>query len=178
MTVEALPSAHVAATARAQDVARRIHGGTRDEELARPYVGLVTRTIAFALDAAVINVVALLVWGVLTLAFSIFPPSQQRHDIAVIAGGAAFALWVVGYFVAFWTTTGQTPGNRVLQIRVVRAGGGPLRPRHALMRLVGLLLAAVPLGLGFAPILVTERRRGLHDWLAGTVVTSAPRRTA
>jgi uncharacterized RDD family membrane protein YckC len=176
--VEAIPSAHVAATAKAQDVARRVHGVARDDEPASPYIGLVTRTIAFALDAAVINVAALLVWGVLTLAFSIFPPSQDRHDVAVVVGGAAFVLWVVGYFLAFWTTTGQTPGNRVLEIRVVRADGSPLRPRHALARLAGLVLAAVPLGLGFAPILVTDRRRGLQDWLAGTVVTAAPRRTA
>jgi uncharacterized RDD family membrane protein YckC len=173
-----MPSMHRATGSRAQSVARRVHGGTPPAEHEEEYVGVVTRTIAFALDAAVINVVALLVWGVLTLVFSIFPPSEQRHDVAVIAGGAAFALWIVGYFVAFWSTTGETPGNRILQIRVARADGGRLRARHAAARLAGLVLAAAPLLLGFAPILVTARRRGLHDWLAGTVVTAAPRRTA
>ena len=86
-------------------------------------------------------------------------------------------LWTIGYFVAFWTTTGQTPGDHVLQIKVLRADGSRLLPRHAIVRLVGVVLSA-PLLIGFLPILVSERRRGLHDWLAGTVVRAAPRRSA
>jgi hypothetical protein len=38
---------------------------------------------------------------------------------------------------------------------------------------VGLTLAAIPLGAGFLPILFDERRRGLQDMLARTVVISA-----
>ena len=38
------------------------------------------------------------------------------------------------------------------------------------MRLAGLVLAIVPLFAGFVPVLFTERRRGLPDFLAGTVV--------
>ena len=38
------------------------------------------------------------------------------------------------------------------------------------MRLVGLVLAIVPLFAGFIPVLFTERRRGLPDFMAGTVV--------
>ena len=41
---------------------------------------------------------------------------------------------------------------------------------RSLVRLVGLLLSIVPLGAGFIPVLFTERRRGLADFLAGTVV--------
>ena len=41
------------------------------------------------------------------------------------------------------------------------------------MRLIGLGLAIVPLFLGFLPVLVDARRRGLHDFLAGTVVLYA-----
>ena len=36
--------------------------------------------------------------------------------------------------------------------------------------LVGLVLAIVPLFAGFVPVLFTERRRGLPDFLARTVV--------
>jgi uncharacterized RDD family membrane protein YckC len=41
------------------------------------------------------------------------------------------------------------------------------------MRLVYLMLAALPLFAGFLPILVDSRRRGLHDMLARSVVVSA-----
>jgi uncharacterized RDD family membrane protein YckC len=44
-----------------------------------------------------------------------------------------------------------------------------MRPRHALVRLLGMLLGLVLL-LGYLPILVNDRRRGLHDAMAGTVV--------
>jgi uncharacterized RDD family membrane protein YckC len=38
------------------------------------------------------------------------------------------------------------------------------------VRLIGLGLAIIPLFAGFLPVLVDDRRRGLHDFLAGTVV--------
>jgi uncharacterized RDD family membrane protein YckC len=38
------------------------------------------------------------------------------------------------------------------------------------VRVVGLGLAIIPLFAGFLPVLVDARRRGLHDFLAGTVV--------
>jgi hypothetical protein len=38
------------------------------------------------------------------------------------------------------------------------------------LRLFGLTLAALPLFLGFLPILLNERRRGLQDVIGGSVV--------
>jgi uncharacterized RDD family membrane protein YckC len=38
------------------------------------------------------------------------------------------------------------------------------------VRLVGLLVAIFPMFAGFVPILFDRRRRGLADYLAGTVV--------
>jgi uncharacterized RDD family membrane protein YckC len=42
------------------------------------------------------------------------------------------------------------------------------------VRLLGIVAAALPLFAGFVPILLTPRRRGLHDLLAGTVVRALP----
>jgi uncharacterized RDD family membrane protein YckC len=136
------------------------------------YAGLVTRTIAFAADAAIINVVALAVGGIVALVLSIFPVSSRAHDAIVAAGAVLFVVWTIGYFIAFWTATGETPGNRTMHIRVVRADGSPLRPRHALARLAGLVLG-LPLFLGYVPILLNDRRRGLQDVMAGTVVLTS-----
>ena len=78
---------------------------------------------------------------------------------------------VVGtYFVLFWSAAGQTPGMRLLRLRVRGPGGVPPSLGRSLVRLVGLILAIVPLFAGFIPVLFTERRRGLPDLLAGTVV--------
>ncbi|MFL6110039.1 MAG: RDD family protein [Catenulispora sp.] len=139
------------------------------------YAGLVTRAIAFAVDAAIVNLVGLAVGVVVGLALSILNTPSGTDDVLVAIGGVAFVIWTIAYFVAFWSTTGQTPGDRVMRIRVRRAGEeSPLRPRWAFVRLVGLCLAAIPLLLGFLPILLNDRRRGLQDFLARSVVVSVP----
>jgi uncharacterized RDD family membrane protein YckC len=150
--------------------------GAARSEPAERYVGLVTRAIAFALDAAIINVVAVLTAAAISLTLSVVKvPHDVRTAVAAV-GGVAYVLWTVGYFVTFWSTTGQTPGNRVLRIRVHAASGDRLPPRRAFLRFVGIILATIPLFAGFLPILVDDRRRGLHDMLARTVVLDAEER--
>ena len=138
------------------------------------YEGLVTRAIAFALDAAIVNLVALVVGVGVGLALSILTIHDSLKVVLVACGGVALILWTVGYFVVFWSTTGQTPGNRLMQIRVCREDGERLRPRRALLRFGALVLAALPLFAGFLPVLTDARRRGVHDMLAHTIVVRAP----
>ena len=138
------------------------------------YPGLITRAISFALDAVVINLVAIGVGVGATLILSLLHlPSTLKTVLAAI-GTAVYLLWLAGYFVFFWATAGQTPGCRVMQLRIQTPGGELIRPRRAVVRWIGLLLAALPLFLGFVPILYDDRRRGFHDHLAGTVVVNAP----
>src|SRR5207237_6687566 len=109
------------------------------------YVGLATRVISFTLDAAVIDLVAVVVGIGASLILSLLHITGDLKTILAAIGAVAFILWSVGYFVVFWSTTGQTPGARVMQIRVQTVDGSPLRPRRALLRCVGVLLAALPL---------------------------------
>jgi uncharacterized RDD family membrane protein YckC len=139
-----------------------------------PYIGLVTRVLAFAVDAAIINAVAIVTAAIVSLTFSVLELPTKLDTIVAAISGAAYILWTIGYFVTFWSTTGQTPGNRALRIRVLPASGpGPLLPRRSLLRFVALTLAAIPLFAGFLPILFDERRRGLQDLIARTVVVDA-----
>src|SRR5207245_2447115 len=94
--------------------------------------------------------------------------------IAAILGGL-FVLWTVGYFAFFWSTTGQTPGDRLMRIRVIDGRErGPLKLRRATVRFGGLVLAAIPLLAGILIMLWDDRRRCLQDRLARTVVIDAP----
>jgi uncharacterized RDD family membrane protein YckC len=160
----------------AQAIAARVHASGQDEANEVRYEGLVTRSIAFAIDAAIIDLVAIVVAGGVALALSVLSVQKDSVDtILIVVGGAAFLAWSVGYFVTFWSTTGQTPGSRLMRITVrTDDDGDVLRPRRAAIRFVGLVLAAIPLLAGFLPILFDARRRGLHDMLAGTVVVEAP----
>ena len=105
------------------------------------------------------------------------PRSLHRWSGASARSGSSALLlasgWllVVGtYFVLFWSSAGQTPGMRLLHLRVLGPEGRPPSFGRSLVRLVGLGLAIVPLFAGFVPVLFTEKRRGLADFLAGTVV--------
>jgi uncharacterized RDD family membrane protein YckC len=153
----------------------RVHQESALETSEPSYEGLVTRCIAFGIDGAVIDLVAIVVTGVAALALSVLSGPDWLEPAVIAVGGLVFLAWTIGYFVTFWSTTGQTPGDRVMQIRVRRADGGPLSIGRSFLRLVYLTLAALPLFLGFVPILFDDRRRGIHDMLAGTVVVAAPR---
>jgi uncharacterized RDD family membrane protein YckC len=140
------------------------------------YEGLSTRAIAFAVDAAAINVIAFAVAGIVALVLSVLSVPDWLEAVLLAVAGVLFLLWTIGYFATFWSTTGQTPGDRLMRIRVCR--GDTLEPigfGRAVMRLGYLTLAAIPLLAGFLPILFDDRRRGLHDMLAGTVVVNAPK---
>jgi uncharacterized RDD family membrane protein YckC len=137
----------------------------------RDYAGLVTRAIAFAIDVALIDLAAATVAIVIGLGVSAIDVPDVVVTITIAAGGLAYLAWSLGYFAMFWSTTGQTPGARVMGVRVVCAGGDePVPLRSAVVRLAGMWLAALPLFAGFLLILVDDRRRGLQDRLAGTVV--------
>jgi uncharacterized RDD family membrane protein YckC len=138
--------------------------------------GLATRVLAFVADAIVIDVVAWLVGGAIAVVASAFGISSTGRGVLVGAGAAVGVLWAVGYFVFFWSTSGQTPGSRAMRIRVQDAdGGGSLPFGRALLRVLGAVVSALILFLGFALILVDPRRRGLHDLIARSVVVYVPR---
>jgi uncharacterized RDD family membrane protein YckC len=133
------------------------------------YAGLVTRAIAIVADALLIDAAALIVTGAVLLLESVLSVSNRHHNLAVTIGGVLFFVWVAGYFLAFWTTTGQTPGSRMMQIRVARPDGKRIGPRRALVRLAWMVLS-LPLLWGYLPVLWTARRRAVFDLMAGTVV--------
>jgi uncharacterized RDD family membrane protein YckC len=143
-------------------------------ETSDDYAGFVTRAIAFAIDVAVIDLAAAFVAVVVGLGISALDVPQTVKTVAVAVGGVAYLAWFVGYFATFWSTTGQSPGARVMGIRVVCARSDePVSLRAAIVRLGGMVLAAIPLCAGFLLILVDDRRRGLQDRLARTVVRYA-----
>ena len=139
------------------------------------YVGIVSRSIAFGIDAGLISLVAFVVelGGALIVSVAHLPKDLESAMVAV--GTALFALWALTYFVAFWSTTGQTPGARIMQFRVLPTNGYEVKPRRAVLRSIGLVLAAIPLFAGYLPVAFGRKRRGLHDYAARTIVVDAPR---
>jgi uncharacterized RDD family membrane protein YckC len=141
----------------------------------RPYAGIVSRAVALAIDAAALTIGFAIASGVLGLILSLFTAVEVSSPGAVLGAAGLWSLVVANYFVLFWTLAGETPGMRLMALRVIDRGGDPPRLGQALLRLVGMILAAIPFFAGYLLILVDERRRGLHDMLAGTTVVYAPK---
>jgi uncharacterized RDD family membrane protein YckC len=171
-------AAHAIAETQAQAAAaQRVHARTGVEERAAPdYTGLVTRAIGFGIDAVIIDLAALIVTAIVALALNLFNIPSEIDTALAALGAVVFLAWSAAYFVTFWSTTGQTPGARIMRFRVLAPGakGGHISPRRALVRLLAMILAAIPLLAGYFMVLFDDRRRGLHDRLARTVVIDAP----
>ncbi|MGH7666662.1 MAG: RDD family protein [Candidatus Dormibacteria bacterium] len=96
------------------------------------------------------------------------------HLLQMVTAGyqaeATAVLWLF-YFPVLWSTIGRTPGLALIGARVVRQeDGGRLGFRRGLVRLVGYLVDACSLGLGFAWAGVDPRKQAWHDKMAGSYV--------
>lgn len=139
-----------------------------------PYAGVATRAVALAIDAALAQLIVFTGGAVLALVGSLV--ADVRLDtLGRVLAAAAWVTVVAAYFVLFWSTAGQTPGMRLMSLRVMTPRGLHPGVTRSVVRVIGLGLAIVPLFLGFLPVLFDARRRGLHDLLAGTVVLYAER---
>ena len=128
-----------------------------------------TRGIALAVDALFVWLIFLVGAAMLGLVASLVGELKPDWLVGVLA--AAGWLLVVGtYFIGFWTGAGQTPGMRLMRLRVLDRSGAPPGFWRAVVRLIGLAVAIVIVFLGFLPVLFDDRRRALQDFLAGTVV--------
>jgi uncharacterized RDD family membrane protein YckC len=137
----------------------------------QPYAGAVTRAVAFAVDLAILQAVLFIGGVVVALIVGAFGDFSIDLD-ALTVGLAAIGWWLAFslYFCGFWSLTGQTPGMRVLGIQLMSAEGGRVRPRRSVLRVVGMIAAAIPLFAGYLLILFDNKRRGFHDLIAQTVV--------
>jgi len=82
-----------------------------------------------------------------------------------------------GYFIFFeWLWNGQTPGKRLLKLRVIREDGRPVTLWEALARNLLRIFDAVPgfvlpvYSIGLITIFMSNRDQRIGDMFAGTVV--------
>ena len=133
--------------------------------------GAVSRATALGVDLAVLNAGFFAVSSMVAIVASAVLPDPDGVSTPALAVGTG--LWLAAaalYLLAFWSLAGQTPGMRFLGIRIEHAGSRRLGLGRSLRRLLGAVLAAIPLGLGFVGVAAGERHRGLHDIVAGTEV--------
>lgn len=136
------------------------------------YAGLVSRLLAVAVDVAIATV------GIaLAVALAVGAAEMtlgQTPDWVVSMITVAAGMLPTLYFAASWWIGGQTVGDMVMGIAVRRPNGESMRfPRSLVRAILGLAFAPFWL-LGLVLTLIDNRRRGLLDVVAGTVVVYAP----
>jgi uncharacterized RDD family membrane protein YckC len=151
-------------------VDRRLVLGNPAARAATPFAGVASRGAALVVDALAIVTASVALGAAAGLVGSLVGGVQPQWLAQLLLSLAGLAV-AAGYFSLFWCTVGQTPGMRLLHLRVVPRRGGPeLSLWRALVRTAGLALAIIPCFLGFLPALFDPRRRALPDYLADTVV--------
>ena len=97
-------------------------------------------------------------------------PLRALPGPAVAALGCVGFLLAAGYFLFFWSLSGQTMGKLLTSSRVVDPLGQPLGFGRAFVRTLGVGLSILPLGAGFVGLWSNIGRRAWHDRLASTKV--------
>src|SRR5262249_15752153 len=91
-------------------------------------------------------------------------------DALAIIGLAMLGIIGFLYFLVFYALSGQTPGKRIMGLRVIDCYGHRPSILRALLRTIGYVFSLALLALGFLWIGFDREKRGLHDWLADTYV--------
>ncbi len=128
-----------------------------------PRAGFGVRLGALIIDGIIVAVVPL----ILIIAGG---ASSSKGLIAVgyillIAGGIAYEIYFIG------GASGQTPGKKMLNIRVVDFNtGGPIGYGRSFIRLIGRYISAIPCYLGYFWMLWDREKQCWHDKMANDVV--------
>lgn len=127
------------------------------EEMSRREASFLRRFAAVAIDH-------LILWLFWLPLLGLFIPwgSDLSYYLSWFIEGA--------YHVYFWTKTGQTPGKKLLGLKVISSDGSLIGWRKACLRLLGYYLNLLACGLGFLWILGDKQKQGWHDKIAGTYV--------
>ena len=140
------------------------------------YAGFWIRFVAYMIDSIIVTVI---VFGLLRVTEAVLVQCPAGAAVVIgCPGGLTFLqpqFWLiialaVLYSPVMWGT-GGTLGQRLLRLRVVGvASGVRIGMRRGFLRLLGYILASIPIYLGVFWIGWDRRKQGWHDKIAGSVV--------
>lgn len=144
-------------------------------ELAYDVAGIGSRFVAAIVDSLLIVVGQALLLYLLGLAVGVLGVDESP---AIALGAALSFLMLWGYYIVFelvWS--GQSPGKRLIGLRVVREGGRPITFLSSAIRNVVRIVDFLPAlyGIGVVVMFIDRRARRLGDFAAGTLVVKERR---
>lgn len=122
--------------------------------------GFWIRVVAFIIDSIIVGVVNAIVAAILNQS------TTGRTGIQTILG--------IIYFTYFWSASspwpGQTVGDKLLNLRVIKTDGSDLSIVQAFIRYVGLVISFLVIFIGVIWVAFDPNKQGWADKIAGTYV--------
>ena len=126
----------------------------------RAKAGFWIRVVAFIIDSIIVGVVNSIIAAILSSS------TTGRSGIQTLLG--------IIYFTYFWSSSspwpGQTVGDKLLSLRVIRTDGSDLTIVQAFIRYVGLFISFIVIFIGVIWVAFDPNKQGWHDKIAGTYV--------
>lgn len=145
-----------------------------------PSAGLLRRLAALLYDAFLVASIWMLVGFLVQLVFG--PDTSQLVDGRVqtdaLQGNILFVLMLAscsGFYLWFWTRSGQTLGMIAWRIKLVDRHGQLITVQQGIVRLIAAWPAFFLLGLGYLWLYVDPDGDALHDRFSKTRVVIVPK---
>jgi uncharacterized RDD family membrane protein YckC len=133
-----------------------------------------SRFLALAIDTLIQVALAMLLFGVVV--FGAWLASTTIEGVGTwLLAVLILGLFLIyyGYFAVYEVAwNGQTPGKRVIGLRVIHASGRPVSVFEAILRNIVRVVDQFPgiYAIGIVAVFLSERSQRLGDLAAGTVV--------
>jgi uncharacterized RDD family membrane protein YckC len=125
------------------------------------YAGFWTRFLSYSIDTLIV----FFIFMPAVILLFVFKSSSILTLVILI-----FSLFIeFFYYHHFWCKNGQTIGNRLLAVKVIKSSS-PIDLKTSILRYVGYLISRILWNLPFLLVGIDSQKQGLHDKLAGTYV--------
>ncbi len=150
------------------------------------YRGAMARLVAFLVDAIVLYII-LFVFDQVSGAQVLVNTVSGEVVNNIGWRQVVFIVILLVYFLGFWAWRGQTPGKMLVGAKIVKRDGSRIGIVRALLRFIGYFLYLVLVALSGTRLIIlvlliivalvvialNKRKRGIHDFIAGTVVVNS-----
>lgn len=138
------------------------------------YGGFWLRVLAYVIDAIVLNAAFFAIGAIVGVDMIPIDPTKldTAEDLPNMGLFELIALAVTWLYFALMESSprGATIGKMALGLRVVDEQGNRISFARATGRFFAKFVSGIILLIGYLMVAFTERKRGLHDMMAGTLV--------
>ena len=146
-----------------------------DGDVTPTYAGFWVRFGAVVIDTVVLGLAGVILAIITAIAIVLVSPDTfldtLLSPVFAILSQIVMNILSAAYFVFMHSSSKQaTLGKMAMGLKVTDLDGERIGVGKSFLRLIGTFVSAVLLMIGYLMVAFTERKQGLHDKIAGTLV--------